>query len=124
MNMSVQQMAHSMLDEFGTPETFWGEAAHTAVNILNKPHVRVNSDKTLYKIWYGKPPTVKNFKVFGIKCFTKNNGEKICKFEARKDEGILLGYSSRRKGYKCYNKRYWKIFECIDVLIDEACMDP
>eukprot|EP00253_Pinus_taeda_P026178 PITA_26178 len=34
MNRTVQQMARAMLDEFGTPATFWGEAAYAAVVIL------------------------------------------------------------------------------------------
>ena len=38
-------MARTMLDKYGTHDTFWGEAAHTAINILNKAHVCVNSDK-------------------------------------------------------------------------------
>ena len=33
MNRIVQQMARAMLDDFRTPDTFWGEAAHTTVNI-------------------------------------------------------------------------------------------
>ena len=43
------------------------------------------------------------------------------KFEPRADKGIFLGYSSRSKEYKCYNKRIRKIVESIDVVIDEAC---
>ena len=39
MNRTIQQIACAMLDESGTPDTFWGEATHTAVNILNKAHV-------------------------------------------------------------------------------------
>jgi len=45
-----------------------------------------------------------HFRVFGSKCFIKNNDEKLGKFEPR-EEGIFLGYSSRSKAYKCYNKR-------------------
>jgi hypothetical protein len=124
MNRTIQQMARAMLDDSGTPDTFWGEAAHTATNILNKAHVRVNSDKTPYELWYGKPPTVKHFRVFGSKCFIKNNDEKLGKFEPRADEGIFLGYSSRSKAYKCYNKRLRKIVECIDVVINESPAAP
>jgi hypothetical protein len=120
MNRTIQQMARAMLDDSGTPDTFWGEAAHTAANILNKAHVRVNSDKTPYELWYGKSPTVKHFRVFGSKCFIKNNDEKLGKFEPRANEGIFLGYSSRSKAYKCYNKRLRKIVECIDVVINES----
>eukprot|EP00253_Pinus_taeda_P013018 PITA_13018 len=50
--------------------------------------------------------------------------EKLGKFEPRADEGILLGYSSRSKGYKCYNKRLGKIIEIINVVVDEACKNP
>ena len=120
MNKTIQPMAHTMLDESRTPDTFCREAAHTAVNILNKAHVRVNSDKTPYELWYGNLPTVKNFRVFGSKCFIKDNDKKIGKFEPRADEGIILGYSSRSKAYKCYNKRLQNIVECIDVVIDES----
>jgi len=93
------------------------------VNILNKSHVCVNGDQTPYELLYGKPHTVKHFKVFGSKCFIKKTNEKLGKFEPRADEGIFLGYSYRIKGYKCYNKRFPKIVECIDVVIDEACIN-
>ena len=117
-------MARAMLDDSGAPDTFWGEAAHTAVNTLNKSHVRVNSDKTPYELWYGNSPSVKHFRVFGSKCFIKNNDEKLGKFEPRADEGILLGYSSTSRAYKCYNKRLRKIVECTDVVIDESPTAP
>ena len=93
-----------MLNESGTHATFWGEAAFTAMTILNKDNVQVNSDQTPYELWYGNPPIVKRFRVFGRKCFIKNTNDKLGKFEPRADEGIHLGYSSRSKGYKCYNK--------------------
>eukprot|EP00253_Pinus_taeda_P011464 PITA_11464 len=46
MNRTVQQMARAMLDESGTPTTFWGEAAFAVVVILNKTNVRVKSTQT------------------------------------------------------------------------------
>ena len=39
MNKIVQQMARTMLDESGTPATFWGEVAFFVVTILNKTNV-------------------------------------------------------------------------------------
>ena len=67
---------------------------------------------------------MKHFRFFGSKCFIKNNDEKIGKFEPKEDEGILLGYSSRSRAYKCYNKRLRKIVECIDVVVDESPAAP
>jgi len=80
------------------------------VDILNKAHVQVNNDKTPYALWFGMPTTVKHFRIFGSKCYIKNNDDKIGKFESRANERILLGYSSRSKGYKCYHKRIQNIF--------------
>ena len=45
-----------MLDESGTPATFWGEAAHAAVVFLNKTNVWVNSTQTPHELWNGKTP--------------------------------------------------------------------
>ena len=124
MNETVQQMARAMLDESGTPATFWGEVTFTAITILNQANVWVNSTQTPHELWYGKTPTIKYFKVFASKCFIKRTDEKLGKFEPRADEGILLDYSTRTKGYTCYNKRLGKIVESIDVVVDEACKNP
>ena len=59
MNRTVQQMARAMLDEYGTPATFWGEAAFAAVTSFNQENVRVNNTQTPHELWYGKTPTVK-----------------------------------------------------------------
>ena len=59
MNRTVQQMARAMLDESGTPATFWGEATFATITILNQANVWVNSTQTPHELWYGKTPTVK-----------------------------------------------------------------
>jgi len=61
MNKTVQQMARAMLDESGTPATFWGEVAFSVVTILNQANVRVNSTQTRHELWYGKAPRVLKF---------------------------------------------------------------
>ena len=119
MNRTVQQMARTMLDESGTPTTFWGEAAFAVVVILNKTNVRVNNTQTPHDIWYGETPLVKHFKIFGRKFYIKNNDEHLGKFEPRADEGILLGYSPHSKAYICYNKRLGRIVDSINVVVDE-----
>ena len=70
-----------------------------------------------------KSVSIKHFRVFGRKCFIKNNDESLGKFDARADEGIFLGYASKSKGYRCYNKTLHKIVESIDVRFDEELPD-
>ena len=41
------------------------------------------------------------------------------KFDVKSDEGIFLGYSYRRKTYKCLNISTHKIIEIAHVKIDE-----
>ena len=93
------------------------------MHILNKAHLRPSSDKTPYELWQGKPASIKHFQIFGSKCYIKNNDENLGKFDARADEGIFLGYASKSKGYRCYNKTLRKILEIIDVRFDEELPD-
>lgn len=120
MNIKVQKMEPCMLDELGTKHTFEREVIHIVMDIHKGSHVQVSSDKYTYELWYGKHSTIKWFRIFGRKCFIKENDDKCGKAESIVDEGILLGYSSIIKGYKCCNKRFQNIVESIDVLIDEA----
>src|ERR1700722_7126506 len=113
-------MARSMMKEKDISQSFWVEAIHTAVHILNKAHLRPNSDKTPYHLWFGRPATIKHFKFFGSKCYIKNNDENLGKYDNRADEGIFLGYATNSKGYICYNKRLNKMVDCIDVKVDEG----
>ena len=41
------------------------------------------------------------------------------KFNSKGDEGIFLGYSSKRKAYKCSNKDTNMMIESANVRIDE-----
>jgi hypothetical protein len=41
------------------------------------------------------------------------------KFDSHVDNGVLVGYSSTRKAYNCYNLRLNKVVESINVKIDE-----
>jgi hypothetical protein len=75
-------------------------------------------------LWHGKPTSIKNFKIFGSKCYIKINEDNLGKFDSREDEGILLVYSSGSKRYKFYNKRICKIVESIYVKVNEGSFQP
>jgi hypothetical protein len=92
------------------------------VHILNKAHLRPNSDKTPYEFWFGWPASINHFKVFGSKCYIKNNDDHLGKFDSRVDEGIFLGSAMNSKGYIFFNKRMHKSVDCIDVWIDEEAL--
>jgi hypothetical protein len=90
-------MERSMMNERNISQTYWVEEIHTTVHILNKSHLRPHIDKTPYELWFGRPASIKDFKVFGSKCYIKNNDENIGKYNDRADEGIFLGYATNNK---------------------------
>jgi hypothetical protein len=90
------------------------------VVIQNREMLRNNSDKTPYNLWKGRPTNVNHFRVFKIKCYIKREDGRIENFDSRVDKGILVGYSRKRKAYKCLNLRLNRIIESINVTIDET----
>ena len=98
-NRSVMEMARTLLNESKLNDKFWGQAVHTAVHIMNRGFLRSKTDKTPYKLWTGRVTNVRHFKIFGSKCYIKRE-DKIGKFDSRVDEGVFVGYSSKRKAYK------------------------
>ena len=39
-----------------------------------------NNGNTPYELWYGRPASVKYFRVFGSKCYTETNEDDLGKF--------------------------------------------
>lgn len=62
--------------------------------------------------------------MFERKCFIKRNQKNLGNLDSGIDEGKLLGYCIRSKGYKCCNKRTMKIEECIDLVVYEVGSQP
>jgi hypothetical protein len=119
-NRTFQQMVRSMMNEKNIGQNYWVEAIQTTIHILNKSHLIPHSDKTPYEPWYGRSASIKHFKVFGRKCYIKNNNENLGKYDDKSDEGIFLGYVTNSKGYKFFNKRLHKLVDCIDLKVDEG----
>jgi hypothetical protein len=98
----------------------WTHAMHTTVHIQNRLILKNNSDKNPYELWKGRPTNVKHFRFFGRKCYIKREYGRMGKFDSCVEKGILIGYSSKRKSYKCYNIRLNKVLERINVMVDET----
>ena len=93
-------MVRIILNESPLPKSFWVKAMNIACYILNKALIRPILKKTTYKLYFERKPNVSHFHIFGCKCFVHNNGkDDLCKFDAKADEALFLGYSSRSKAY-------------------------
>ena len=118
-NMTVQEMARTIIMDSKSTDIFWTQAVHTKIHIQNRVILRNNTDRTPYELWKAKPANVKHFRFFGSKCYIKREDGRMGKFDSRVDKGILVCYSSTRKAYKCYNIKLNKVMESINVTMDE-----
>jgi hypothetical protein len=114
-------MARTMLMDSKLAYIVWTQRLHTSVHIQNRVILRNNTDKIPYDLWKGRPINVKHFRVFGNKCYIKREDGRMGKFNSCLEKGVLVGYSSTRKSYKCYNIILNKVVESINVTIDETC---
>ena len=85
---------------------------------MNRVQVKKGTHSTPFELWYGYPPNVKYFKIFGSKCYILKD-DRSGKFDAKSDEGIFLRYSTRCKAYKCLNTNTNKVVESLNVKVDE-----
>jgi hypothetical protein len=51
-----------MLNEEKLFDGYWRDDVSTKVYISNKGHIRINSNKIPYELWFGRAPSVKYFK--------------------------------------------------------------
>jgi hypothetical protein len=106
-NLTLSEMARTMLDEHRTPRRYWAEAVNTACHVSNRILLRTFKKKTCYELMHGRAPKVSHFRVFGCKCFILKKG-KLDKFEARSSDGIFLDMLTTLKPIGCLTLRLTK----------------
>jgi hypothetical protein len=89
-NMTLCEMARTMLDEHRTSRRFWAKAVNTACYVSNRIYLSVHMKKTCYELMHDRTLKVSHLHVFGCKCFILKKGKKLDKFEARSVDGIFL----------------------------------
>ena len=109
-----------MLHNKDVARNLWGEAINTACHTVNRVYLRPSTKKTPYKLWKGRKPNVKYFKIFESTYFILKDRENVGKFDSWSDEGIFLDYSSTSKTYRVYNERTMKVMETVNVVIDQS----
>nr|GEV33960.1 retrovirus-related Pol polyprotein from transposon TNT 1-94 [Tanacetum cinerariifolium] len=87
------------------------EAARTMLN---------GHDKTPYEIFRERIPDISYFHVFGCTVFIHNHKDHLGKFDAKVEDGYLLGYSFVSKAFRVFNTRRQQIEETYHVTFDES----
>ena len=110
--------ARALMMEKNVVLKYQKEVVNTVVYTINRVQVKKGTNLTPYELWFGYAPSVKYFKIFGRKCYILKDNRQG-KLDAKGEEGILLGYSTRSKAYKCLNTNTKKILKSENVNFDE-----
>jgi hypothetical protein len=119
-NMTLIDMARTMLGEFKTPERFWLEFVNTACHAINRVYLHRLLKKTSYELLAGNKPNVSYFRVFGSRCYILVKKGRNSKFAPKDVEGFLLGYDSNTKAYRVFNKSSGLVEVSSNVVFDET----
>jgi hypothetical protein len=123
-NMTLIDMARTMLREYKTPERFWSETVNTTCHAINRLYLHRLLKKTSYELLAGNKPNVSYFRVFGSKCYILVKKGRHSKFAPKAVDGFLLGYDSNTKAYRVFNKSSGLVEVSSDVVFDETNGSP
>ncbi|KAG8485839.1 hypothetical protein CXB51_019238 [Gossypium anomalum] len=118
-NRSLMDMARCLLFQKDLPKTLWAEAVNTAVYLQNRLPTKALDQKTPFEGWFGFKPSLAHLRVFGCLCYAQVPAVKRSKLDKRAQAGILVGYSSIKKGYRILDPLTNKVQVSRDVVFDE-----
>ncbi|GJS12053.1 putative ribonuclease H-like domain-containing protein [Tanacetum coccineum] len=114
-NMTLIEVARTMLAYSFLPNTFWAEAVSTACYVLNRVLVTKPQNKTPYELITGKIPIISYIRPFGCHVTILNTIDHLGKFYRKSDEGFLVGYSLQSKAFRVYNLETKRVEENLHI---------
>nr|GEW82156.1 retrovirus-related Pol polyprotein from transposon TNT 1-94 [Tanacetum cinerariifolium] len=104
-NRTLIEAARTMLDDFKLPTIFWAKAFSTACYVQNRVLVVKPHNKTPYKLFHGRTPTLSFMRPFGCPVIILNTKDHLGKSDGKADEGFFVGYSLNSKAFRVFNNR-------------------
>jgi hypothetical protein len=100
-------------------EEVWAEAVTTAAYILNRIPSKSIGNSTPDEKYYNRKPLVSHLRVFGCRCYVHIPKETRQKLDDKSRKCVFIGYSSEKKGYKCWDPTSRKVVLSRDVIFSE-----
>ncbi|GJS44486.1 ribonuclease H-like domain-containing protein [Tanacetum coccineum] len=104
-NMTLIEVARTMLADSKLPTTFWAEAVNTACYVQNRVLVIKPHNKTPYELFLGRKPALSFMRPFGCLVTILNTLDHLGKFNGKSDDGFFVGYSINSKAFRVFNTR-------------------
>lgn len=123
-NRHLLEVARSLMFSTHVPKFFWGDALLTAAYLINRMPSKVlkfqTPCQTLLKLFpHTRFISFIDPKVFGCTSFVYLYSQHCSKLDFKSIKCIFIGYSSHRKGYKCYSPTTQKTCNSMDVTFFE-----
>ncbi|GJT25554.1 putative ribonuclease H-like domain-containing protein [Tanacetum coccineum] len=99
-NRTLIEAARTMLADAKLPVKFWAEAVNTACYVQNRVLVNKTYNKTPYELFNKRSPAIGFLRPFGCHVLILNTLDTLDKFDAKGDEGYLVGYSMSSKAFR------------------------
>jgi hypothetical protein len=100
-NRNLLEVTRVLFFQNNVPKEFWSDAVLTVIYLINRlPSAKLDYKSPL-EILYQEKININHLKVFGCIYFVHKN--KQDKLDYTSIKAIFLGYSSQKKGHKCYD---------------------
>jgi len=119
-NRILLEHARAMIAERNLPKSFWAEAVYTAAYIYNRSPMASLQRMTPEEAYSGKKPFVRHLRVFGCICYVHVPDEKRRKLDDKAVKCIFVGYSTEKKGFKCWDPDCKKLLVSRNVVFNEG----
>ena len=110
-------MTRALLFQNNVPKKYWSDAILCATHLINRLPSVVLKNKSPLEVLYQQKTNLDHLRVFGCVCFV--HIKRKDKFDYMSTKTIFLGYSSFKKGYKCYDPINKTLFVSRDVIFCE-----
>ncbi|GKA13182.1 retrovirus-related pol polyprotein from transposon TNT 1-94 [Tanacetum coccineum] len=114
------EAARTMLANSKLPTTFWAETVNIACYVQNRVLVVKPHNKTPYKRFHGRTPTLSFMRPFGCPITILNTIDHLGKFDGKADEGFFVGHSLNSKAFRIFNSRTRIVEENLHIRFSES----
>jgi hypothetical protein len=106
----------------GLPQTFWVNAVHTAVYLINRgPSVPLEF-RFSEEVWRGKEVQLSHLKVFGCVSYVHIDSDARNKLDAKSEKCFFIGYGEEEFGFWFWDDQNRKIIRSRNVIFNEKVL--
>ncbi|GFX70936.1 retrovirus-related Pol polyprotein from transposon TNT 1-94 [Trichonephila clavipes] len=116
-NRTIVECARSIIYATNLLLKLWAEGVNTSVYVLNRTGPTSVKDKSPYELWFSKEViSIDHLCVFGTECFVHVTLQIRRKWDKKSVNGVFVGYSGEKHGYRIWIKDQNKVILSRDVI--------